>query len=846
MVSTSKDRVLLTSTVFAGSNVNNVDLQGVAYQYNNMSEAFSECHNLKSVNNINDQVLDMTGSFYNCGSLNTITNLPKNLQVMGQRLQKTESIHGNMYRSSSYIYVNTEHGSSNYRYFLVDPNNRYPVYVSDSNSTDYDVCMAYDVAVTSVTNDQLVIEVYGDSYTLTIDTSSSTYQRSYYIDAGTFTSCFNLTSAPAIPRNVTQMYHAFEGSSIIETPDMSNVSGQVFMSSAFSGCSNLVNIPSLPANIRDLDFAFASCSNLVNGPVIPSGVQSLYYTFGYCSKLTTMPTIPNSVQSLGYTFDSCNNLTTVNNLPDSITNMSGTFVRCTNLATVVLPNNVLSLKSAFSGCSNLATAPILPDSTTDMSSTFMDCVNLNSIGIIPNNVTNMVSTFAGCTNLTAAPNIPENVTNTLSCFFGCTNLTGDIYIHSNRIIDADSMFYRSDANQKNVYIPFTYFNGVNTTTYNSFTSAGYDTAGTTNKVYLKDIIKKVNITFNIIQSGTEHDIYVSGNKVISNPMMIPVGTYQLVIYTPEEGIYTGDFTVSEDDITAGKTITVDMTTIRQLTLTLNCTIDGVAVPADVVLKFTDALGNEHVINKNTAVVPEGTIVKYSASYVKNGDEYVANGEANVQATITSEVPLAKIQQENVNLSYPFDNTYNTISTGSLLDNNNFVINDDSKAITSGPSSWHVNNGSSYGYIKFKTPDELTNVSVTCSVSSEANWDYGAVYVGTNLYQPTREQVKNGTTDGSGKYLMTGSGQVDKNTYTAELQPNTTYYLMFIYVKDSSGDSRDDRLTVYDITFTSAPSKKWKVDMNENFTYTIDNEEVLELTKYIGTDGTVKVPEPVWR
>ena len=778
MVSTSKDRVLLTSTVFAGSNVNSVDLQGVAYTYNNMSEAFSECHNLKSVNNINDQVLDMTGSFYNCGSLNTITNLPKNLQVMGRRLQKTKSIHGNMYRSSSYIYVNTEYESSSYRYFLVDPNNMYPVYVSHSNSTDDYVHMAYDVEVTSVTNDQLVIEVYGDSYTLTIDTSSSTYQRSYYIDAGTFTSCFSLTSAPAIPRNVTQMYHAFEGSGITETPDMSNVSGQVFMSSAFSGCSNLVNIPSLPANISNLDYTFASCSNLVNGPVIP-----------------------NSVQSLGSTFYSCNNLTTVNNLPDSITNMSGTFAGCTNL---------------------------------------------NSIGIIPNNVINMVSTFAGCTNLITAPNIPENVTNIISCFFGCTNLTGDIYIHSNRIIDADSMFYRSDTNQKNVYIPFTYFNGVNTTTYNSFISAGYDTVGTTNKVYLKDIVKKVNTTFNIIQSGTEHDIYVSGNKVISNPMMIPVGTYQLVIYTPEEGIYTGDFTVSEDDIAAGKTITVDMTTIRQLTLTLNCTIDGVAVPADVVLKFTDALGNEHVINKNTAVVPEGTIVKYSASYVKNGDEYVANDEANVQATITSEVPLAKIQQENVNLSYPFDNTYNTISTGSLLDNNNFVINDDSKAITSGPSSWHVNNGSSYGYIKFKTPDELTNVSVTCSVSSEANWDYGAIYVGTNLYQPTREQVKNGTTDGSGKYLMTGSGQVDKNTYTAELQPNTTYYLMFIYVKDSSGDSRDDRLTVYDITFTSAPSKKWKVDMNENFTYTIDNEEVLELTKYIGTDGTVKVPEPVWR
>lgn len=846
MVSTSKDRVLLQPSVFAGSNVNNVDLQGVAYLYNDMSEAFSECHNLKSVSNINDQVLNMTGSFYNCGSLNTVPNLPKNLQVMGQRLNKTQWIYGNMYVSSSYIYVDTESGGSRYKYFLVDPNNTYSVYVSNSNSTDRYVVQAYNVTVTSATAEQLVIKVNNKSYTLTVDISSSTYKRSYYIDAGTFVSCFGITSAPAIPRNVTQMYHTFEGSGITETPDMSNVSGQVSMVNTFNGCSNLINIPSLPANMKDLYYTFANCSNLVNGPVIPNGVQFLPYTFSDCNKLTTMPTIPNSVENLLYTFYSCNNLTTVNNLPDSIINMAGTFSGCGNLATVVLPNNVSILKSTFSRCGNLATAPILPDSTTDMSSTFMSCVSLNNTGIIPSNVTNMVSTFAGCSNLTTAPNIPENVTNTISCFLDCTNLAGDIYIHSNKIVDADSMFYRSDTNQKNVYIPFTYFNGVNTTTYNSFTSAGYDTVGTTNKVYLKDIIKKVNTTFNIIQSGTEHDIYVSGNKVVSNPMLIPVGTYQLVVYTPEEGIYTGNFTVSEEDIAAGKTITVDMTTIRQLTLTLNCTLDGVAVPADVVLRFTDVLGNEHVINKNVAVVPEGTVVKYSASYVKDGDEYVANGEANVQATMTSEVPLTKIQQENVNLSYPFDNTYNTINTGSLLDNKNFVINDDSKAITSGPSSWHVNNGSSYGYIKFKTPDELTNVSVTCSVSSETNWDYGAIYVGTNLYQPTREQVKNGTTDGSGKYLMTGSGQVDKNTYTAELQPNTTYYLMFIYVKDSSGNANDDRLIVYDITFTSAPSKKWKVDMNENFTYTIDSEEVLELTRYIGTDGTVKVPEPVWR
>ena len=40
---------------------------------------------------------------------------------------------------------------------------------------------------------------------------------------------------------------------------------------------------------------------------------------------------------------------------------------------------------------------------------------------------------------------------------------------------------------KNVYIPFTYENGVNTATYNSFITAGYDEIGTTNGVYLMDI-----------------------------------------------------------------------------------------------------------------------------------------------------------------------------------------------------------------------------------------------------------------------------------------------------------------------------------------------------------------------
>lgn len=90
--------------------------------------------------------------------------------------------------------------------------------------------------------------------------------------------------------------------------------------------------------------------------------------------------------------------------------------------------------------------------------------------------------------------------------------------------------------------------------------------------------------------------------------------------------------------------------------------------------------------------------------------------------------------------------------------------------------------------------------VTCYVSSESNYDFGGVYVGSKIYKPTQSQAKNGTTDSAGSYLIRQSGSNSSKEYTMTLTANTTYYLNFFYVKDGSNNSNSDRFFVSKIQY----------------------------------------------
>ena len=136
----------------------------------------------------------------------------------------------------------------------------------------------------------------------------------------------------------------------------------------------------------------------------------------------------------------------------------------------------------------------------------------------------------------------------------------------------------------------------------------------------------------------------------------------------------------------------------------------------------------------------------------------------------------------------------------MIDGSNFIINKNLNAITNGPKSWHVNSGSSYGYFKIHTPNESTTFSVTAYVSSEGNYDFGGCYVGTQIYNASRDAIKSSATDGHGKWVFMNSNS-SESTYTTTLEANTDYYIQFYYTKDSSGNSGEDRVIIKNIKFS---------------------------------------------
>ena len=97
-------------------------------------------------------------------------------------------------------------------------------------------------------------------------------------------------------------------------------------------------------------------------------------------------------------------------------------------------------------------------------------------------------------------------------------------------------------------------------------------------------------------------------------------------------------------------------------------------------------------------------------------------------------------------------------------------------------------------------------SVNASISSEQNYDFGAVYIGSDIYEPTQDQLKTKTTDGKGNYLVVGSGTTlegGPNTsvnadgdVSMQLAENTDYVISFAYAKDGSGANGDDCLSIY--------------------------------------------------
>ena len=906
MKKTEVESVEISNRVFyRNSYVKSVDLANVPFVNNDMSFAFNYCRNLIEVKNINPNTVNMAYSFNGCYNLTSIPDIPANAINMVNAFSYCNKMTGevnipsgvtNMY-NAFYNCTNITSvknlGSGDLQSAFYNCTNITSVYDIPEGVTSLSSTFAGCWSLVNVPNiPNSVVNMYNTFQNCRRLINAPRLSSSIQCLDNTFASCRLLRNAPVIPNSVTNMCNTF--SSCYKLTNVGNLSTNVQdMTSCFRNCRNLVNAPDIPDSARDISYAFCNCINLVNTPNVGNSVWNMSHAFQGCTNLTNISNIPNNVTDMSYAFDCCYylrdapvlgnnvinianafngcwNLTSTPNFPNTIVNMANAFAGCNRLITAAnIPNGVNNLCQTFHGCENLVSVPKLPNNdsidmlsmtfygckkitdapvlpnVTYLDNTFMYCTNLVNAPVIPNTVIRMSETFEGCSSLINAPVIPESVTNCCRAFDNCSNLTGDVRFLSKEIIDVTGLF-ESTTLTKNVYIPYTYENRVNTTTYNTFVAAGYDENGTLEGVHLMDSSENCAITFSLTNKvdGSQVVAIIDNDQLpdATQPWKVKAGEHKYSIATDKNGLVEGTFSISDADIAAKvKTIAVELP-VNGLTVALSGTANDEAVDKSnfvVTYPVSQSSLTIEFSNVDSVVVNSGTALTFSIDAMINNKIYSAN-ETRTITENTSIALVATLVGEHVVYTYPFNQTYSYANLTNLVDSTKFAVDETLQALTS-KAAYNIDNGTAYGYIEFTTPATSCTVSVTGGVSSERNYDFGAVYIGKAVYEPTRDQISSATTDGNGEYILRGSGDITSATYTKELEPNTTYFLSFAYAKDGSQSRGNDCLFITNITFNAvspAPVKYININPDVSTANVSDGSGRTVLTGYNGTDTTL--------
>ena len=374
------------------------------------------------------------------------------------------------------------------------------------------------------------------------------------------------------------------------------------MCETFRDCWNIVDVPAIPSTVTNIYQAYYDCFNLVNAPTIPNGIECIARTFMYCRNLVNVPTLPGSVTNMSGTFFSCSNITDAPTIPNSVTVLSETFTYCSGLINgpASIPDSVITMHRAFESCTHMTNMPTIGESVTNMCSSFYGCYALANFSTLPGSVVNLRTAFSYCRNMVNAPRVPSAAIDMNRTFMGCYNLTGDVYIDATEISDATDCFFGTTL-RKNVYIPFTYPNTENTTTYNTFINAGYDNAGTLHNVYLMDNPQYKMYTVTITTEPADATVVLTapGYTQVGNSITVPEGTN--VIYTvsaPGYSAMSGNVWANWDR------------TKHVVLSPLSCQLIINPTPNDATVVLT-ATG--YTQSGNTITVPYGTTVTYSVS-----------------------------------------------------------------------------------------------------------------------------------------------------------------------------------------------------------------------------------------
>ena len=316
--------------------------------------------------------------------------------------------------------------------------------------------------------------------------------------------------------------------------DTSQVTDMQFM---FYNCSSLISLDVSnfdTSNVTNLKYMFCSCSSLTSLDVSnfeTRNVTSMDRLFFGCSSLTSLDLSnfnTSNVTEMSHMFSGCSSLTSldVSNFNTSnVTTLGAMFFGCKSLTSIDVSgfdtNNITSMYAMFSGCSSLTSIDVTnfdTNNVTTIGAIFAICSSLTSVDVTnfdTSNVTNMEQMFSGCSSLTSVDVTnfdTSNVTDMGSMFSSCSKLTSlDLSsFDMSNVTDASSMLSYCSVLGKiitpknvnssyNPTLPNTYFNGLDITDTNVYTSFPTTTVGETMS---KTLCRAYTLNLNINDGST--------------------------------------------------------------------------------------------------------------------------------------------------------------------------------------------------------------------------------------------------------------------------------------------------------------------------------------------------------
>lgn len=353
---------------------------------------------------------------------------------------------------------------------------------------------------------------------------------------------------------------------------------------------------------------------------------------------------------------------------------------------------------------------------------------------------NLISKEANCYIKTLDKDLTYTLKNTVSknsvCYYHNLNKSANIHLYYKEIdltpstpeyikINEDTFSFSSDVN-------------------------GYYEIGLEGQIATHNVIINVQPETAITKiNNTEQNTYVAVDTEDLNWEVSAEG------YVPQSGEILN---IRENKV-------LDITLLEAVLLTITCNIEN----ATILINGIEGASQKVVKGE------EITYVVSAPAYKTKTETLILNADTVIEV---------ELEKNIVNIVYPGTTLPSTVTTEGIGPSTSYAFYNTGSQLYSYKGSYHINSGSSIAYIRFRSPDEASQLSLRAYVSSEAKYDFGRIYL-------------------NGSQIFSQSGTSNSwVTVTRDLTPNTDYELKLQYTKDGSGNKGSDRLYVSDITFST--------------------------------------------